>query len=343
MKILLVGSQKEWAIENHYKRYLAERGAEVELFPIHDLFYDFYYKSLFNKVTYKLFPTYVFKDLNRQLIKLISSSDFEVIWIFKGMEIFPETLKTIKRTTKSKLVNYNPDHPFQFSGKGSGNSNVLESIGLYDLHFCYHPDVLQKIEQEYKVPCTYLPFGYEPAEVNLPGEEEEILKACFIGNPDKKRAQYLQYLIDRGVPLDVYGNGWSNVIRPNKNTCMFSAIYGEELNRIAPRYRVQINIFRAHNEGAHNMRTFEMPGMGCCVVAPKSPDHRQFFKEGGEILLYRDLDDLLSKIHELLSWSFKNANNMRNAALKRSNQAGYDYASKSKMALSFFESLVCEK
>ena len=76
------------------------------------------------------------------------------------MEITPDSLEWAKKK-KIKLVNYNPDNPFIFSGRGSGNSNVTNSISLYDLHFTYNLSVKEKLEKEFQSKDCFLPFGFD--------------------------------------------------------------------------------------------------------------------------------------------------------------------------------------
>jgi hypothetical protein len=46
MKVLVTGSDKVYAIEKLYTRYLKEIGEDVELFPAQSIFYDYYGLSL---------------------------------------------------------------------------------------------------------------------------------------------------------------------------------------------------------------------------------------------------------------------------------------------------------
>jgi len=335
LKILIVGSQKKWAIENYYHKYLNQLGHPTDLYPIHDFFYDFYYKNLVNRIWFKISPLSVYKKLNEDFLKFIATTEYHLIWIFKGMEIFPETLKMIKET-KVNLVNFNPDHPFYFSGRGSGNDNVYQSIRNYDLHLCYHPGVLDKIVNEYQIPGFQLPFGYEPQTIRMPDENSEIRKACFIGNPDPIRIKLLQQLINWKVPLDLFGNQWQKYIKPDSQTGIYPAVYQEEFMEVAPKYKVQINIFRPHNRGSHNMRTFEMPGAGCIMVAPESKDHCRFFDKD-EIGIYNDPKELKILIDNFISMSYDDAIEMRKRALKRSIASGYDYLHRTKSVIEIFK------
>jgi len=48
------------------------------------------------------------------------------------------------------------------------------------------------------------------------------------------------------------------------------------------------------------MRTFKIPGIGGLQVAPYTQEHVEFFKEGEEIFLYKNLDECVIKINYLL-------------------------------------------
>ena len=141
----MVGSDKIYAIENFYKKYLEESGAVVRLFTAQNYFYEYYQKSILNKVLYRLSLSRISGKINKLFRNSVLDFNPDIIWIFKGMEIEPASLLWAKRR-KIKLVNYNPDNPFVFSGRGSGNSNVTNSVSLYDLHFTYDQGVKERLE-----------------------------------------------------------------------------------------------------------------------------------------------------------------------------------------------------
>src|SRR5690606_33162909 len=96
MKILIVGQFKIWALENHYTRYLKEY-ADVETFPAEDIFDDYYRSTILNKVKVKLGDKAIYKKINKEL--LTKTEDFrpDIVWAFKGMRIWPETILNIKK------------------------------------------------------------------------------------------------------------------------------------------------------------------------------------------------------------------------------------------------------
>ena len=331
MHILIVGSNKQWAIENHYIKHLQDLNIRVSSYPAHDIFYNYFYGRITNKIKFRIGLSSVYQNINNELYALSVKNKYDVIWIFKGMEIFPDTLKRLKKNGII-LINFNPDHPFLFSGKGSGNLNVLNSIKHYDLHLCYHRSVMDQIRREYHIPCEYFPFGYEPDNINLPSERDELKRVCFIGNPDKIRSTIIRKLILNDFPIDLFGNDWDKFIPKRNNVNILPAIYQKEFNKTAPRYRVQLNIFRNHNIGSHNMRTFEMPGLGCIMLTPFSHEQLEFYKEG-EVFYYNNDDELYKKLRNILSMSYNESMSIRERARKRSVESGYDYKSRTKQLL----------
>ncbi len=340
MKLLIVGSDQVWSIERPYIRYLREFGWEVHLFPAHDIFSQYYSGGMLNKILYKAGLSPIYSRINKLFRKEVEWISPEVIWIFKGMEIFPETLQWAKEK-KIKLVNYNPDNPFLFSGKGSGNSNITRAIPYYDLHFTYNLDVKHRLEFDLKSTAIFLPFGFTVSDETFHNAElvPEISGVCFLGNPDVMRAGFIMALAAKGIAVVVYGNGWQNFV-DHPIIKVYPAVLGEELWYILRRYRVQLNLMRPHNENSHNMRTFEVPGIGGIMLAPDTTEHRLFFTEGEEIFLFKDVDECILQIRKLLSLVPAGADKIRNAARSRSLTSGYTYRDRAKFVMGTIEQLI---
>jgi spore maturation protein CgeB len=333
MKLLIVGSDKIFAIENFYVKYLREDGIEVLNFSAQTIFYDYYQKNIYNKLIFKAGLSNIYYRINKLFKQQVEKFKPDAILVFKGMEIFPESLKWA-RGKGIKLINYNPDNPFLFSGKGSGNVNIKNSIALYDLHLTYNLDVKKEIETAYKIATAILPFGFDINDELLRKciAQQEVVKLCFLGNPDKYRGDFLNKLAEQGIELDVYGNDWHKFVK-HPNIKIFKPIYGENFWLALRKYRVQLNLMRPHNPDSHNMRSFEVPGVGGIQLAPTTPDHHIYFETNKEIFLYANIEECISQIKKILSLSTDEANIVREQARKRSLFDGYTYKNRSKQLL----------
>jgi hypothetical protein len=253
----------------------------------------------------------------------------------------PEVLKRVKKTGV-KIANYNPDHPFLFSTAGSGNRNVTQSLPLFDLHLCYSREVQRRIEADLHIPTAFLPFGFELDEdvFNDASALPELPAACFIGNPDAIRTAHIRALADGGLPIDVFGNGWEKFLKNTRNVRVHKAVMGREFWQKMRAYRLQINVFRPHNEGSHNMRTFEVPAVGGILLAPDSPEHREFFRPEEEIFLYKTKSEMVEKARQILDLPAGIAADIRRKARNRSLLAGYSYENRAAQAYRAFFQLL---
>jgi spore maturation protein CgeB len=337
MRLFLVGSDNEYAIENFYVKYLKEAGVEVLHFPAQTIFYLYYQQGLINKILFRVGLSTIFKKINDEFKARVHKFAPDIIWIFKGMEIFPESLKWA-RAQGIKLVNYNGDSPFVFSGRGSGNKNVTGSIGLYDLFLTYSFVDKEKMESQYNVKAKIIPFGFDIDEDLFKQCEqiEEVKKVCFIGNADSPRANFLTSLADNGIEIDIYGDGWNRFIKHRRIT-VYKAVKNDEFWRTLRKYRIQLNLMRPHNLTTHNMRTFEAAGVGAIQLAPATKDHQLYFKENKEIFLFKDVESCANKIAEIKDLSIQQANLIRRNVRQRSLAAGYSYKKRSAEALSFIK------
>jgi spore maturation protein CgeB len=317
MKILIIGSDYNWSIERIYKKELLKLGHEVKHLPVQNWHYDFYYKSPVHKALVRLGLTRIQTKIQKCLLSDLNGQFFDLIWVFKGMELTPQTLQTLKKQT-ARLINFNPDNPFIFSGKGSGNKNICQSIHLYDEHFTYDHEVKCKIESEFGIKCTLVPFGFNNDVISTKehNEVEEIKAVCFVGNPDAYRTKILQEILDHGLPLHVYGHDWQKYIK-HPNLTIHGPVYEIYYYKTLRKYRVQLNIMRVHNLDSHNMRSIEIPGCGGIMLAPRTNDHVRFFEEEKEVFLFKDIGDLISKSKYILDLSKDDSDKIRLCASRK--------------------------
>ena len=339
LKIVLVGSNYSWSIENYYIKYLTELGADIKLFPAQVLFYEYYYARKINKLLYRLNLSNIERNINQLFIESVELLNPTHIFVFKGMELTPQSLLWAKQKG-IKLINYNPDNPFVFSGKGSGNSNITNAIELYDLHFTYNLDIQKKLQKEHQAKTELLPFAFDISQdvLEVCAKEKEIVKVCFLGNPDKLRASFIKTLAENGIEIVVYGNDWGKFVN-HKNIVIFPPVYGEEQWRTLRKYRVQLNLMRIHNLDSHNMRTFEVPGIGGIQLAPDTKEHRLFFEADKEIFLYNTVEECVTKINYLLSLTNEQARQYRTYAREACIKNKHSYKDRAQQVMELLKKL----
>lgn len=343
MRVLIVGAMSEYAIERFYLKYLRQMDIDVEVFAAQDRFLKYYNRKLFNKILFRVGYKRIYKEINKELLGAVEDLKPDVLFVFKGMEVYPATLAKIRRKN-IRLINYNPDSPFIFSGRGSGNSNVSNSISLFDLHLTYDATIRDGIINKFGIRTELLPFGFDlsPDTFKSCATENEVSKLCFLGTPDKYRAEFLTELAKENVPIDVYGKNWEGFVN-HLNITIHPPVYGLTLWKTLRRYRIQLNLMRPHNPESHNMRTFEVPGVGGILLAPETEDHKFYFEPGKEIFLYSNLETCVDQIKNLLAFTPSEANAIRENARKRSIESRYSYKDRSHYLIEILKDLLNEK
>lgn len=324
MRLLIVGTNAPGALELYYFKYLEKLGVDVDLFDAQGRFLRYYEKNLINKLLFRSGVSNICVQINKELLCVASGFNPEVVLVFKGMEVLPRTLKILKQKGMY-LVNYNPDNPFLFTGRGSGNKNVVNSLSLFDLHLTYNLEVLTEFVNR-GITAKWLPFGYD-VSFDLYNELkslEEYKKACFIGTADKQRADFFNDLAKQGVSIDIYGTRWEKY-KMHKNIKLYPAVYNKEFWKKMRQYRVQVNVLRQHNIHSHGMRSFEIAGVGGIQLANSTPEHKTFFEAGKEIFLFENVEDCARIINHLLSLPYEEVQIIRQRSRKRSELSNYSY------------------
>jgi spore maturation protein CgeB len=187
--------------------------------------------------------------------------------------------------------------------------------------YCSYDSSIVKQLQDRGVKSALVPFGFELDELEYHKIENtpEINRVCFLGNPDKERAKFINSLINQHIDIDLYGTNWSQYIPSNSSSVkIHPPVYGLDFWKTLRRYAVQLNLMRIHNLNSHNMRSFDIPGVGGIMLAPRTADHQLYFEDGKEVFLFKDIGECVKSIQELLSMHKDKRTAIRNAARNKS-------------------------
>jgi spore maturation protein CgeB len=322
MRLLMEGASAVEGLAPSLARGLADTDCEI-----HPLTLGVAPATLKRRITRALVPAMAFPEVNTSLERQVTEVRPNVLWLFKGNTVYLRTLCRLRRQDVT-LVNYNPDHPFKHFSRGSGNSNIVRSIPQFHLHLTYSNRIARELVERYPgIRVAVVPFGHEVDEAvyDRIGREPEVDRACFLGNPDQHRKRNIEYLLEAGVAVDVYGHRWDRFLRPSPRLRISGQVVGDSMLRVLRCYRVQLNFFRPHNADSHNMRTFEVPACGGIMLAEDSIEHRAFFDSGKEAFFFRTPREMIDIARHLLAMPAGEADAVRRAARDRSMKSGYTY------------------
>lgn len=335
--MLILGSTAAGALENFYVEGLRKCGIAVETYSTTDQYFSLLNRGLFNRVLNKFSPDSLFRPINKNLLSYLNKRSYDVILVFKGMELFPETIRQLKQHAVL-TANYNPDHPFTFYAPGSGNQHIADSIVHYDVHFSYARKITEQLQQRFHTTAYCIPFGYN-SNLAVPAANEGSKHAgrvLFIGAFDQERARYLDKL--KSSLVDIYGEPkWRtrNLARPYlRKAYQNKALYGTDYAEAITSSLGILNLIRQQNrlEDSHNMRTFEVPGYGGLLVTQRTTEQCAYFEENKEAVFFDSVGELHEKLDYLAAHPAE-VRAMKQAARNRSVSGGYSYDDRSRQLL----------
>lgn len=340
IKILLIASFEPYSLSLSYMRAFKKLGYEPICF---DMTVEYEKTSRFTKNRYmnRLISPYAGRVMNKKLLAVAKNCKPDVVFIHKGAYIYPKTLEEIKTNIRSLLFNFNPDDPFNLS-RGASSKFIRDSMPLYDCYFIWSKALISKLKNADAKRVEYLPFACD-FELHYPitlSEEDKKVYASdvvFVGNWDEEREGWLSKL--EGYNLAIWGSDYWKKRCKNKflRSCWKGrTVIGDEMSRIVQASKINLNILRLQNKGAHNMRTFEIPACGGFMLHERSNEVLELFEEGKEIECFGSIEELKDKIKFYL-----NNDNLRikiaKAGYERCMRSGYLYVDRVKQILKLYE------
>lgn len=274
-----------------------------------------------------------FAGLNRDIRAAATAQSFDLVWVDKGTTVKASTLRYIKQLHPDcTLVHLNPDDPFGEYRRGW--KVFLKAIPEYDIHFVART---QNVEEFARLGGKNMQVFDRSFSKKLhrpltfaPGEQSEYqVPVGFIGAHAHARAGMISYLIQNGIPVAVYGNGWPgqsywDIVRPHYRG---PSRYGNEYVKTINGMGIALHFLRHENRDEQDSRTFEIPACGAFMLAERSAKHEAFFRENEEAVFFDTAEELLEKVRYYLAHPDEAAR-IAAAGRRRCVESGYDHHSR---------------
>jgi hypothetical protein len=261
---------------------------------------------LHHRVAAKLGLEVDWAGAGRQLIETVNQVKPNLVWIEKGTLLHPDVLRAIKRShPQTRLAWFSEDDMF---AKHNRTSRFDRALPLYDLVFTTKSYNANSAELPslgaHRV--VYVHQTYDPAQHFPPGLSDEDITAYgsdlgFIGNYEFERARSMNALAKAGLAVRVWGNGWRRCpfsdeklrleLRPLVNLPPDDLKYSKGIAATA----INLCFLRKVNRDLHTSRTFEITAVGGFMLAERTPEHVEFFREGVEAEFFSSEEELIQK------------------------------------------------
>ncbi len=307
--ILYFGDSNPSSTSEHRARALERLGHTVS---IHDPGKalsgtpGFRYTAIFHYHTgYRFVQAQLARWVKQLLAQLTAPPD--AVWVNSG-ELLGAPVLRLLRQLGCPLVLYNNDDP---TGGRDGQrfGSLLKALSYYDLCAVMRESnvgeyVAKGAKRVLNVRMSYDEVVHQPfaqaADIPVAYQSEVV----FIGTwmPKEKRDDFLLELVQRGIPLSIWGSRWAK----SPHWPALQAVYrGDALsgrNYVAAMQgaKISLGLLSKGNRDQHTQRSLEVPFAGGLLCAERTAEHQTMYQEGVEAVFWSDAAECARQCQALL-------------------------------------------
>jgi spore maturation protein CgeB len=225
-----------------------------------------------------------------------------------GHLVEPELVTSLKRKF-GKVINLNFDDPFPLKEyhEYPGWRLYRECIPFYDLLVVVREPNVQEVLQEgaHKVTRVFMTADeVDHCKIHIEAAEQEQWKSAvsFIGTWFPERGPFLAELMDRGIPLSIWGNRWQRAREWNKLKTAWRGptLYNQDYVKAVQSSQICLGLLSKGNRDLHTTRSMEIPAIGSLLCAERTSEHLQLYNEGTEAIFWSNADECADLCLQLL-------------------------------------------
>ncbi len=308
LKILCVGPQWRGSNAGGLFRAFSRVGQVVSVID-ENYYINLSNKSFFTKFVDRLLRASHISEFNQAILAEAESFQPDVVFVYKGAFVKPETLVQLK-SKKILLINFYPDVSFHTHG-----SLLAHTLPLYDHTFTTKTFGLRDMKEQLGIESSsFVPHGFDPdihKYIDTTKFNTDTFKCdvSFIGGWSKKKEGILSAIKSAhpNIDIKIWGGRWENCTNPElKSSIQNKSILGDLYTIGILSSKINLGLLHEKVTGASSgdlitSRTFHIPGAGGFMLHERSSEIALYFKEEEEIACFADHIELVNKISYYLS------------------------------------------
>lgn len=268
--------------------------------------------SLWYRIAYHLFlyhvPIYLpdSTGANQKIITSLKNKKFDVLWIDKGVTIYPRTLKLARKLCPTiKIISYSPDN---MALRHNQSQQYLKSLPYYDYVITNKSYIIEDMKRLGAKKVIFVNNTFEPTFHYPHNVSDDDIKRLggdvgFIGTWEKERCESILYLANHGIKVRVWGGGkWLEYKHYSPNLKIEEkGLYSEDYCKALRAFKINLCFLRKINFDQQTTRSVEIPACGGFMLAERTNEHIALFEENKEAAYFSSDAELVKKCKFYLS------------------------------------------
>jgi hypothetical protein len=281
---------------------------------------------------------------NRSILEAFRRFRPDVVWIEKGVYVFPRTLRALHRDRSCVLVYHNTD---DWRGKTKPRRihwrYLMRTLGAYDMYFTSNIHNVREFREAGLSRVHHMELAANPAILapeRISEEDRRTLGAPvgFIGHWEIATERLILYLVRNGLEVKVYGHNWERAHESEalRGVIQSRTVWGDEYARAVLCFDITLGIVSAQNRNHTATRTFQIPTLGAFMLHERNELVSGYFEEGVEAEFFSSADELLEKCRHYLAHPEERAR-IAAAGQRRCLESGYSEVDRVREAIPVLE------
>jgi len=291
-------------------------------------------RSFRQRVGYPLDPN----NVNILLLKSILDFSPDLIWLDKPMNIKRSTLVNIKEIDSNlKIVAYSPDDMLNPQNQSKYHTKILPLLDAYYTTKSFGVNELKNMgcKNVFFIENGYCTEIHRPV---IPSFNSIRNKVGFIGGYEYERYQNILFLANNGINVNIQGSFWNKVGSENLIKIKNGDLIDLDYSAMISLTDINLCFLRKANRDLQTSRSIEIPACGGFMLAERSDEHLQLFKDGIEAVFFSDKQEMLDKTKYYLNHPEQRLK-IAMAGRDRCKSSGYSNESRMSNALKLLDSI----
>lgn len=251
--------------------------------------------------------------LNRDLLEKVAYETPEMIFVYRGTHVYPETLRKLRiAAPRVVLVGYNNDDPFSPHYPRWKWRHFLACVPEYDLVLAYRPHNIEEFKaagakRVELMRSWFIPERNHPIESNSADRERFGCDVVFVGHYEEDgRLECLEEIARSGWRLRIFGPGyeWDPILRRSsllRAHVPVQLVWGQDYNRALCSAKVALCFFSKLNRDSYTRRCFEIPASGTVLMSEYSDDIAGLYRRDEEAVYFASAAEMRAGLVRLLT------------------------------------------
>ncbi len=227
--------------------------------------------------------------MKRKLLDLVGKKKPDYfLFLTESSSLGIETIRKINELSpKTKTIVQFGDDDVNFEERSRYYALFVDYCLVYQAHY-------QKLYEKDGLKNTFAFLGVNTKNFK-PVKVKKEYDVSFIGQPLESRVELIRYLVENGIKVNIWGRGWEGYEE-------FKNLYNGPLNpedftKVVNQSKINLSFIKnQYGEPHYKSRVFEFGASRAFQLLDYFEGYERFFKNGKEIVMFKDKKELLEKV-----------------------------------------------